>query len=468
MPAYEDQASLARILLDLLRYHLVYKNVQFGMLSSPFTFIGLDYLWSKEFRAPVAVYWNRVMESIRAAYTNSKQKTASDPLVTSKRQTQKTPFLELIHQTFESKLFFFVVAAVFCLLAAIVGPASALLFLPSQAWLSAGSTNINLFGTPDQLWPQHLTQNHTGPGSCDRGDPGDYWCLQGGWDIMDGIVTPVGLTHRETYIYDGGVPRAIWLWRENDSWATTLHSATAALAGKLNKDHEHAWKWATGKVRKIRDAGHSGAHVRVIAPMAFVRVVCAPIKRVNDTSPTLSFPVLDPKESWRDEEDERSFGNFKEMKVNGTYKSSVNARWTTLSSDFGTTTAGLAYVTNNDTTAAGCGCSVDARWATGQSLLQGQTQNWQAFLGPHELPTALRFRSVQKRPFTHRNIQDNVGSTITADPEWLKHLSFPIQEQGSRRGPTNYTALEILLMSTRLWDMDWVLEDSFNPNQELE
>ncbi|CAI6316245.1 unnamed protein product [Periconia digitata] len=429
------------------------------MISSPFTFLGLNYLWSKEVRAVVSAHWMWAVISVRDAHNAFKQGTISDISLALRRQIKHSNLLHIVHHTVESKLFFFCLTALFCFLAAIVGPASALLLLPSTAWLPAGSTHINLNGSSDQLWPQHLEERHAGPQSCDTGD--EYFCLQGGWTIMDGFVTPSGSSDRETYVNEGGASRAMWVWRQDDTWATTLHGATASIASRLHQDHERAWQFATGRRRRLRDAVNSGVFVRVSAPVPFARVLCGPIKPVNDTSPTLLFPILHPQESWREEAD---VGRLEEANVNGSFTSLVNAKWMKLPAKFGTSTAGLAFVTKVQDRVAGCGCSVDARWATGEYLLQGQTTNWQAFLGKNQLPSALKFFSDQKEAFSETTIQKNVGQPISADAEWLARLST----QNNKTAPVIRTALEHLLVSTRLWDMQWVLEDQFTPIKELE
>ena len=182
------------------------------MLCTPFSFVGLNYLWSQKF-----------ISSMRSAY----------------RLRSKAQFALIA------------ILAAFCLLAAVAGPSSALLFLPSTAWLSAGSTNIYLLGNKDDLWPQHLTERHAIGDGCAGGNPGYYWCPQGGWDYMQGFITPEGVSRRTVSISDAWTPRWMWLWRDwgnngTDSWASAAHGASTYLAHRRSDDHQHAWAYATG------------------------------------------------------------------------------------------------------------------------------------------------------------------------------------------------------------------------------
>ncbi|KAH7092339.1 hypothetical protein FB567DRAFT_588628 [Paraphoma chrysanthemicola] len=406
-------ASLARVISDILRYQLLHDGVKFGMLSSPFSFLGLNYLWSQEFFSALRPL--RPLRRIRS----------------------------------KAHIFLLVVLVAFCLLAAVVGPASALLFVPSAAWLSSGSTDYYIIGTEEQLWPQHLTERHAGPQQCDVGDGGNFWCPQGGWDIIQGFVTPTGVARRLVNLDDARTPRTLWLHRNSpgdygtDSWASTSHGASVYIAARMEQDHTHAWGFAKGR-------------------MPVVRVVCAPVRQVNRTSPTLLFPVLDSDRPWRKGDDP---GPFRELRLEGIYESLVNVSVHVLPTDFGVSTAGIAFVTNNKTTAVGCGCSFDARWAHGWSSLNMYTSYWSAFIGRPKLPTDLMFASPQTNSFFAPELKDHFGPPITADMGWLRHLSTGFQLMDSTG---NFTALEVILVSTRLWDLPWTLNDPVNPIMELE
>jgi hypothetical protein len=76
-----------------------------------------------------------------------------------------------------------------CVLAATVGPASALLCVPIKLWLPAASTEYYIVGTEEQLYPLTLTANHTGPDYC-KESPLRFngQCLHAGWKDLYGQV----------------------------------------------------------------------------------------------------------------------------------------------------------------------------------------------------------------------------------------------------------------------------------------
>lgn len=416
------------MITDILRYQLLDDGIDFGMLCTPFSFVGLNYLWSQEF-----------ISSMRSTYRlRSKAQIALIAILTA-----------------------------FCLLAAVAGPSSALLFLPSTAWLSAGSTNIYLLGNKDDLWPQHLAERHATGDGCVGGNPGYYWCPQGGWDYMQGFITPEGVSRRTVSISDAWTPRWMWLWRDwgnngTDSWASAAHGASTYLAHRMSDDHQHAWAYATGMQRRIRDATVAGIYDRFTGPIPVVRVVCAPVRTVNRTSPTLLYPILDADRPWRFND---APGATKEIKVAGTHERLINITLHSLPPEFGPATGAISFVTNNASTAAGCGCSFDARWAQGVTELQGELGYWQSFIGDATLPRALQFKAPQRSSFFAPGINQYLGPPITADFGWLQRLSTGYQLKDSTG---NFTTLEVMLISTRLWDLPWTIGDPVDPISELE
>jgi hypothetical protein len=149
----------------------------------------------------------------------------------------------------------------------------------------------------------------------------------------------------------------------------------------------------------------------------------------------------------------------------GTYKSLVNATLFSLPEGLGTSTLGVAFLTNNATFSAGCGCAVDMRWAQGRSALHGVSNYWQAFVGDPVLPKALNFETHQDASFSDPEMQKHLGTTLTADEDWIRALDTGYQLKDSTG---NFTALEVILVSTRLWDMPWVLNDKVAPTRDLE
>jgi len=432
--------SLAAVVGDALRYQLTRDGVNFGLLGSAFSFTGLNFLWSQEFCS--AIY--------------SAIRNPSPP-------RSKIPFLLLLF--------------ICCCLAAIVGPASALLFLPSKAWLSTGSTEFYLAGNESQLWPQHLTLIDSDPQDCKNEFGETYYCLHAAWSAMRGYVTPQGASRRLVSLTDASTPRTMWIWRpydENcgtDSWSSTPHSATAYLGLSMDGSHDRAFKFAKGRGRRLRDATE-GYYTRIKGRVPLVRVVCAPFKHVSPTEPAVYFPVLNENEDWR--YNSRP-GKFKELNISAPTLTRVNITWVSLPLGFGTTTGGLAYITSNANTTVGSGCSIDARWAQGEINAHGNIGErvWQAIIGDPGLPNGISFRNPPQVRFFKLGMKEYLGHTLTADLNFLQALSKPTHQaynslNGTDGASTPYTTLEMLLLNTRLWDVPWVIKYPVDPIMELE
>jgi hypothetical protein len=122
-------------------------------------------------------------------------------------------------------------------------------------------------------------------------------------------------------------------------------------------------------------------------------------------------------------------GSVKELQndVNLNDASRVNATWHVLPSEFGETAAGLAYITKDETTnvTVGCGCSIYARWAQGESSTHSGTtkKDWHAIIGQLPVPHDISFPKPGELQFFKDRIRDRFSPTITADENWLHALT---------------------------------------------
>lgn len=420
---------------------MIGEGVDFGLLASPFSFMGLNFLWSQD-----------LLSTMRHPF----------PLLT------KTSFIALL--------------VLCCGLAAIVGPASALLFLPSKAWLPTGSTDFYFVGTENQLWPQHLNADHLGLNECRGEDPqSQFYCLHGGWSRMLGFVNPQGIARSKPLMGDEKIARNMFIWRPydsdnggTDSWASTTHMSTAYHGTALDKAHDGAWHHAKGRQRRLRDA-IEGNTIRIRGRIPVVRVVCGPFRELSLKRTTLPFPVIKQHDYWRTS---ASDGPLRDLEFSAyVVDSRVNATWVSLPSEFGLSTAGLTYITRNNTGATvGCGCTIDARWAQGEISAHGPINSriWQAMIGYQRLPLGIGYEEPAQLAFFADGMKENLGPTITADIELLKGLTplqllspnnFLSKEQALF---SKYSSLDALLLNTRLWDLPWLLSDTTGPILEIE
>lgn len=109
-------ASLAAIILQALRRELLDEGLPLGLLGSGIWFSQISSFWSAEF--------------VAAAPWSSKS---------------------------ARKFRFYLLVLVAGLIAAVIGPASAVLMLPRNQEIPAGGTSFYLNGTSDELWPRELS-----------------------------------------------------------------------------------------------------------------------------------------------------------------------------------------------------------------------------------------------------------------------------------------------------------------------
>lgn len=150
------------VVLDLVRYELLHEGLNLGLLVSSFSMVGLNFLWSPE-----------MLSIFKASYTKRK------------------------------RIWLFSVITICCSLTAVVGPASALLLVPDQAWKSYGWTEFYLGGTDADLWPAKLTARHAGPKKCLQ--PGNTTltiCPAGGYQMVSARLQKDPDTAYTIYLQD--------------------------------------------------------------------------------------------------------------------------------------------------------------------------------------------------------------------------------------------------------------------------
>ncbi|KAF2108323.1 hypothetical protein BDV96DRAFT_652891 [Lophiotrema nucula] len=406
--------SLTAIVLDILRYRLLHDGVEFGLLSSPFWFTGANFLWSQDF-------WSGVRHA-----TEDRMRLA-----------------------------FIVVITAFGILAAFVGPASALLFLPAQSWITAGHTEFYLNGNESMLWPQHLTST-SHPTECLAESASEsFKCLYGGWGLLKSIYHIDGISDRpwwNVFVFDGGQPRQIQIFRpfepNNDTtygtWAVTIHAATTTHLGDLLLKHSIAWSFAKGKQRKIRDAGVWMTKSKSRVPA--VRTLCGPWGEVLNKTIAIPFPALHPVEIWR------NISNWQLIDVS--IDDSIlqgpevpQAKWISLPPTIKAATAGLVFIVNNATGKVARGCTVDARWAfanleTHSGAYMGA---WVARTRDNLPPQGFMFDDPSHVFSADIAKRVQLSDTITADATWIDAIA-PTLLSSDEQEPDVRTSFEELLL----------------------
>lgn len=418
--------SLTVVALDVIRHQLLNEGINIGLLSSGFSFIGLNFLWS--------------------------------PNLLSTFRTKYLPW---------SKIRLSSIIILCCILAAVVGPASALLFIPVQVWKDYGGTEFYLGGTDNQLWPNHFTANHSGPEICHQNPPVlETVCPYGGFQTLsNGLRFPPSssfqillddrklrrIVNGHTYTYGLNVTTT-------ETWAHTPRGDTSHFLQDLHYKQTRAQRIATGRNRRLRDFT-DGGYMMSEGRIPVGRTVCGPTAVIKDDTAALLFPVLASDHKWRNISSfgiDQTWGPLKELKIGGlqrieitTKPTQVRAKWVALGSEFGAATAGMAVVSQNQTTAIGRACTLDCRWALGQTFRKGNIvlNAFETLIGKPPKTTGSTFWDFGRADFFDPSLVPWYGDTIKVDQEWLDTLST-WSVLSSDAGGYNMSGIEALLDAT--------------------
>lgn len=417
-----------------IRSQLIQGGISFGLLTSPYSFQNLSFLTSQGF-------WSQA----------------------------------LLQRPILPKVRVFFLLLVCCILASVVGPASALLFLPSESWISTGSTEMLLAGTESQLWPQKLTSADIGPGNCSSIAPLLlHTCLHGGYPLMRNVITREGhlaSTEWTEYFKDALRPRTMRGVYPNiekegnahEQWAYMPHAATVLHARDLGFKHDIAWDYV-GPMKQRLKAGLEMTRNSGQIPAA--RTLCGPLREITNNTTSLAFPVLQSNAYWRSSnarstEDLRD-GPLKEFRVSMPTQSTaqnISTMWISPPPELGDATTAFTFINSNDTHTIAFGCTVDARWAKGGSTTSDAVSLnvWEAYIGHLDLPQNGRFAKPKYTAFLQPEVKKYLGRPILADQTWLDAISPPLTPSGPNR--SMQSTMDSLLAETKLGKIQGFLDE---------
>ena len=426
--------SLTTVLADMVRYQLLNEGIEFGLLTSAFWYSAANFIWSQSF-------WSLFRRPI----------------------------------CFRRVVFMIFISA-FGLLATIVGPASALLVLPTQSWLPGGGSEFYLKGTESDLWPQHLTSSLSPP-ECLNYIFSPYRCLYGGLEDLSKNWGFSGISEENAWsipILDQNIRRQLHIFRPRGSvtqsrpatWATTTHIATLLLADNLIEKHKEAVLFARGKESRLQNAGVTMTTIDGKTPV--LRTVCSQFKEIKNDTKFISFPVLkNVNLRWN------NLTELKDLPVDADWvipqrpkevflradRSRIRANWLTLPLEFGETTAGLIYVVRNDSMAVARGCAIDAHWARAEvALHQGSNLNsWEPRYA-EQVPPQGATLNAQEYDFPLLMTRGvDLGKAITADSGFFDTISLQVNTTWNRvTGPMSM--FEGFLLMSDAGNLTWNID----------
>ncbi|KAM7210029.1 hypothetical protein V8F06_014586 [Rhypophila decipiens] len=442
-------ASLTAVVVDLVRYFLVYKplGVPLGLLGAGSRFSDMKYLLSKELHG----IW-------------------------------KTKYRTWAKVTVFVSIFFF------CAMANLVGPSSAILLIPRNHTWTVADFPFHLNGTrDDHLWPTTLTGDHIGGPEC-RPEVADQYklaeCVSGGYvgvaNYHKSFISYPSDQKFEFKIHDSRINRVLfgstrqtWSSHFSETWTMAPHAATVMVSEPLQSywnlylaDVKHNFRFASERSVKVESTSSA------------VRAACHPIRLgpgdwesgliFNDTTTgeemfSVDFPVLQEDVHWvpsppKNNEGENIFNggptarvklstSFLELdidrnKINATTQPLIfRSHWIQLPEDlFPFARAGLLLLMSAADFEVGhdtrfnhsYGCVADARWVKAENTADTDLSEWAPWSAGSRVKTS---------PLDHRPIPEGTNGygdrmflpsretgwdPITLTTEWLEALTPPM------------------------------------------
>ena len=271
-------------------------------------------------------------------------------------------------------------------LAATLGPATAVLLIPKEQDWDAGGSEIYIRGSPNSVWPSLVELSHSGQESlCALPNATDYpVCPSGGYRSMSPEQKSTLQVYNKEQVQQNlssfmfaGYPRVMpstihWMPRISltgiyrsfacETSVTGVHGAETIYFSRLLKDWQTAVAsipysplMATVSQYKYYDTLRATAGTRVPT----VRVACSNAQNLTRIANKMDFPVLPKTGCWS------TTATFEYKEINQTLNENVRATWVSLPEQFGRVSAGLLFESPwvDNSSRVALGCSIDARWA---------------------------------------------------------------------------------------------------------
>lgn len=370
-----------------------------------------------------------------------------------------------------TKFWIFSAFTVAGIVAGLAGPSSAILMIPRNQTWSTATWEYYLTGTTNDLWPAVLQQQHTGGSDCNSPNATDNaFCVSGGYSALFhhfSVFTQMPQSNAFTIDVEDKATKQTLKgnirnnWQpDSETWTQAPHAATTVLEEPLREVWSFNLRYTSGNLvySSIRT-------VRSETRFPVVRTVCVPLQNISASVSSLPFPVLPEYDFWHVPSVASGYyGNGPVASLELSQSAgqiwnssasrvplSARAKWISLPAEFGSITSGLIIAIPPEpgqSNALAITCSVDSRWAKGESWLTSSQEDWAwaGFYGPMQ-SNPLRTRSGYNDYGGARlflPIDDGSWSRIAADEAWLDALT----PQLSTSSGTASTTLESTLANS--------------------
>ena len=415
-------ASLSNIVTHHIRKQLMFGDgVPLGTIGGGFMFSSLHFFWSPEF-------WG----SLRASSIGRKQAHLYALLVISG------------------------------LLAATVGPSSAILLIPrTQDW-HAGSAQVFLSGSADELWPTTLSSsnldsactspNGTDYAMCPSGGFTSLWSLGrtnfhlrnlGGseWNISTNLLfagTNVSISSSLEAVPSS---QLFGNWRATalETAAQGPDLASAVMQRQIVRDWNEvatALPYNALRTSISEYKYHYSLAASSSTRIPVVRVACSEAQNISTPNEEVYFPTFPEFGCWN--------ASLKTLAINSSSSTftGLRATWIPLPTDFGSTSTGLMIQDSSTSlhpSKLAIGCSIDARWANGTTITPKSAPSY-ALVDKQTISP-----NVQCQYSAFRPSDRDSWTSISLDQDWLQVLSPPAPSQFQPRANQTVSTLEATL-----------------------
>jgi hypothetical protein len=388
-----------------------------------------------------------------------------------------------------SKILLYTILVGWTILALAVGPASAMLFAPAQFWIKASSTHFYIGGREDTLWPATLTSNHTGPEICHQSPLRMEFtsCLYGSWRVLLGAVTmlrPVrpgfsffipgggAYEHPSPALICGNIPAP-----ENDfgpgdpdTWAVAPDLGVASHMGYLTEQTNHAFNFAQGWKKRLRDIGGSRVVLTTDGKFPVVRTLCMERTSLSTPPTRLDIPLLNEDKFWRERVKnssgptfsfslkDPSLADWDALQINTATFQQSRAKWIPMPENTGAGSAVMIHLLQSATVTDVVTCVVDARWATGQTMQSDRSVMWswesQPGLQPFDPPSSPQDWAFHRVSMFDPRYASNYSKPIAVEQAWLDALAPPMPEASMLGNKLIMNSFEAILNQSGLKKAD--------------
>ena len=393
-------SSLAAVAFQLLRYQLLYGDgLSLGFLAAGFDFVKLSYFWSPEFVGSI-----RDIGRHRGTI----------------RTTAITVFLILAGG-----------------LAAFAGPSCAVLLIPQTQDWPAGSANVYLNGSKEQLWPTGLSailtdsrQSCTSPNAVDSGvcPSGGYYSLwthyaQTGPQTFSHVIPEYArqLSGNNYYWSLGSsVPVqartiSLGMWNTSNLDGTSFIQPRLDVAVILNQRMQTWWQGLQSQRGYAGDNVEDRAAVaHLLNPITSVR--CATVQNMSASDSAVLFPLPDAQDRFLTQ-------NLNDRWLNREPSRHLRFTWVPLPELGHRISTGAVFqspwATDNRSRIV-IGCTIQARWIPTQ-IHTDSYSFWQGWY-PKNITWEGAYPSSGRPLFNGSSAPDGMDA-IATDEDWLEMLT---------------------------------------------